>query len=227
MVRNMTLAGVLALLPVAACSSDIDDQDLEAKAQAAEEKVVALQDSAEPDPALKETVAEMEAADPLYGPVIGEALAVSSLLNSEGVPVELSGLVAEGGGVVVFSRSAGWCPFCQKQMVELKDAVQPLADMGMKLTVITYDTPEILSAFADQNEISYALVSDANSSTIIANGLLNEGAEEGSRFYGIPHPSVIVLASDGEVRNVHVDENYRVRPSNDDVLALAADVSGG
>lgn len=216
MVRKMTLAGVLALLPVAACSSEIDDAELEAKAEVAEQVAADTQE-------------QVEAAmvDAQFGPVMGEALPVSSLLSSEGQPVELSGLVAEGGGVVVFSRSAAWCPYCQKQMVELKDAEAELASMGIRLSVVTYDSVKDLSKFAAENGIEYQLVSDTDSSTIIANSLLNEGAEEGSRFYGIPHPAVIVLAADGEVRNVHVDTDYTVRPSNDDVIALAADLNGG
>ena len=216
MVRKMTLAGVLALLPVAACSGDIDDAEIEAKAEVADNAASEAQEEIE---------AALAQAD--YGPVIGDALAVSSLLSSEGQPIELSGLVSEGGGVVVFSRSASWCPYCQKQMVELKEAEAELSEMGMKLSVVTYDSVKDLSQFAAQNGIGYQLVSDTESSTIIANNLLNEGVDEGTRFFGIPHPAVVVLAANGEVRNVHVDTDYTVRPSNADVVALAADVNGG
>lgn len=216
MVRKMTLAGVLAFLPVAACSSDIDDAEIEAKAEEAEKAASEAQEKVE------EAMANAQ-----YGPVIGEMLAVSSLLTSEGQPVELTDLVGERGGVVVFSRSAAWCPYCQKQMVQLKDIQAELADRGMKLSVLTYDPVKELSQFAAENGINYQLVSDTESSTIIANNLLNDGVEEGTRSYGIPHPAVVVLASNGEVRNTHVDTDYTVRPSNADVIALAADVDGG
>ncbi len=216
MVRKMTLAGVLALLPVAACSSDIDDAELEAKAEAAEQAETDAQETIE-------AAVEMAA----YGPVIGEPLPVSSLLDSEGQPIELTDLVADGGGVVVFSRSAAWCPYCQKQMVELKEAESELANLGMQLTVITYDPVKDLSQFAASNGIGYQLASDTDSTTIIANSLLNEGAEEGSRFYGIPHPAVITLAASGEVRGTFVDTDYTVRPSNAEIIAMAADVNGG
>ena len=216
MVRKMTLAGVLALLPVAACSSDIDDAEIEAKAEQAEKAASDAQDDI--DAAL---------VNAEYGPVIGEALSVSSLLSSEGAPIELTDLIGESGGVVVFSRSAAWCPYCQKQMVELKDAQAELSSMGIKLTVITYDPVKTLSQFAAEHGIGYQLVSDTESSTIIANNLLNEGVEEGTRFYGIPHPAVVVLSDIGDVQNMHVDTDYKVRPSNADVIAMAADVSGG
>ena len=216
MVRKMTLAGVLALLPVAACSGDASETELEAKA-------------AEAEKAASDTQKKVEEAmaNAAYGPVIGETLAVSSLLTSEGQPIDLQSLVADGGGVVVFSRSAVWCPYCQKQMVELKAAEAELAGMGMKLSVVTYDSVKELSQFAAENGIDYQLVSDTESTTIIANSLLNEGAEKGTRFYGIPHPAVVILSADGEVRNVHVDTDYKVRPTNADVIAMAADVNGG
>ena len=216
MVRKMTLASVLALLPVAACSGDIDDTALEAKAEQAEKSASDMQDQVE---------AALENAE--YGPVIGEVLPISSLLSSEGQPIELTSLVGENGGVVVFARSVSWCPYCQKQVVELKSAQGELDEMGMKLSVITYDEVKDLSRFAAENGIDYQLVSDTESSTIIANNLLNEGMEQGTRFYGIPHPAVVVLANNGEVRNLHVDTDYTVRPSNADVIALAADVNGG
>ena len=216
MVRKMTLAGVLALLPVAACSNEIDDSTLEAKSE-----------QVETDVAETEEKVEKAMAETSIGPVMGESLSVSSLLDSQGQPLELSGLVGERGGVIVFSRSAAWCPFCQRQMVALKDAAPALSEMGLKLSVVTYDSVKDLSQFASENGIDYQLVSDTESSTIIANNLLNDEVEQGTRFYGIPHPAVVVIAANGEVRNVHVDTDYRVRPNNDDVIALAADVEGG
>ena len=217
MVRKMTLAGALALLPIAACGGqEAGEASLDAKVETAEEIIVEVEEKVED-----------AMANAALGPVIGDLLAVDTLLSSEGAPLELSDLVGEGGGVVVFTRSADWCPFCQKQMVELIGAVDELAAMDMKLSAVTYDSVKQLSQFAAQNGINYRLVSDTNSSTIIANTLLNEDVEQGTRFYGIAHPAVIVLAANGEVRNVHVDTDYRVRPTNADVIALAADVDGG
>jgi len=97
----------------------------------------------------------------------------------------------------------------------------------MKLSVITYDPVKELSQFAAANGITYQLVSDTESTTIIANNLLNPDVPQDTRYYGIPHPAVVVLAGNGEVRNTHVDTDYKVRPTNADVIAMAADVNGG
>jgi peroxiredoxin len=34
----------------------------------------------------------------------------------------------------------------------------------------------------------------------------------------VPHPAVVVIDREGIVRRLHVDPDYRVRPSADDVL---------
>ena len=222
MVRKMTLAGVLALLPATACTQEADEAALEAKAEQVKK---AAQDIVEKDETLDTVEEAMANAE--YGPVIGEPLSVSSLLTSEGQPVELSDLVGDGGGVVIFSRSAEWCPYCQKQMIELNDAVSDIEALGMKLTVITYDEVKTLSQFKAKNGLDFELVSDTESTTIIAANLLNSDIPQNTRYYGVPHPAAVILAADGEVRNVRVDTDYKIRPSNADVLAMAADVNGG
>ena len=211
----MTLASALGLMMVAGCSNqEIDDANLQGKAASVVEQV-------------SEATEETATAEALSGPTLGETFPVESLVSVDGAALTLADLTAESGGVVVLSRSAEWCPFCQKQMVDLKDSQAQLEAMGMKLSVITYDAPEILSGFAAENGIEYQFVSDTGSETIKALNLLNTDVDEGSRVFGVPHPAVIVLAADGEMRNLHVGTDYRVRPSNADVIALAADVDGG
>ena len=38
----------------------------------------------------------------------------------------------------------------------------------------------------------------------------------------MPHPAVVVIDRDGAVRHLHVDPNYSVRPSADEVLGWLA-----
>nr|QQZ49828.1 redoxin domain-containing protein [Phenylobacterium glaciei] len=42
-----------------------------------------------------------------------------------GKPVTVRDLSDKNGVVLVFFRSAKWCPYCQKQLIELKDAKAP------------------------------------------------------------------------------------------------------
>lgn len=220
MIRNLTLVSAVALMTIAGCSNEIDDANLEDKAAQVAEQVAETTATAE-------ATVETAMADALIGPTLGEIFPVASLAGADGTALTLADLTAERGGVVVLSRSAEWCPYCQRQMIDLKDAQAELESMGMKLSVLTYDTPEILAGFAAENDVGYQFISDTGSETIKALNLLNTDVAEGSRVYGVPHPAVIVLAADGEMRNSHIGTDYKVRPSNAEVIALAADVDGG
>jgi len=57
--------------------------------------------------------------------------------------------------------------------VELQGRVNELREKGLALAAISYDRPEILSAFAKQRGITFPLLSDAGSATIQRYGILN------------------------------------------------------
>lgn len=127
----------------------------------------------------------------------------------------------ENGRVLVFVRSADWCPFCKSQLVELEEIAAPLAEAGWALEAISYDSPEILSGFANDNGLSFTLRADEGSKVITAFGLLNTDVREGSRSFGIPHPAVVYVRSEGTVAAVMREEGFRVRPSVDAIADLA------
>jgi peroxiredoxin len=58
---------------------------------------------------------------------------------------------------------------------------------------------------------------DPDAMTIKEYGVYNEGSER-----VIPHPTALIIDKDGIVRFVRVDENYRERPSVDEILEALA-----
>ena len=147
------------------------------------------------------------------GPVIGaEAPAITAALP-DGSPASLEALSGTSGTIVSFVRSADWCPFCKRQLIDLNGAEADIAATGWQLVGLSYDTPEKLAAFTAQSGINFPLLSDANSETIKAFGLLNEEVAANSRSYGIPHPALVFIGADGTVRAVLREEGYRKRPS--------------
>jgi peroxiredoxin len=57
--------------------------------------------------------------------------------------------------------------------VELQSRVNELREKGLGLAAISYDRPEILTAFTKQRGITFTLLSDADSATIRRYGILN------------------------------------------------------
>ena len=66
----------------------------------------------------------------------------------------------------------------------------------------------------DQPGFNFPLLSDADHKVIDRYGLLNEKAS-----HPLPHPATYVIDRSGKVQWKFVEVDYKVRPSNDDVLA--------
>lgn len=55
---------------------------------------------------------------------------------------------------------------------------------------------------------------------INAFGLFNDRFPEGSFYYGVPHPVIVVLDADGRVNHRFSERHYSTRPQVDDVLTV-------
>lgn len=54
--------------------------------------------------------------------------------------------------MLVFSRSADWCPYCRMQIIELQRSREDVQRSGYELAVVTYDSRDTLKRFADRAE---------------------------------------------------------------------------
>ena len=63
--------------------------------------------------------------------------------------------------------------------MELQGQLSELADSGLGVAAISYDSQDVLSKFAALRDITFPLLSDSDSATIKAFGILNTVAEEG------------------------------------------------
>ncbi len=198
MIRTLSLASVLAMLPAAAVA-DTNEAAIAAKSVEAEK-------------------AAAESAR--VGPVVGAPSPVVSVTGSEGA-VSFADIAGEKGTVVAFFRSADWCPFCQKQLIDLESAAAPLKEAGWTLAAVSYDSPDVLAAFKAGKGLSYELYSDSGSAAIDAFDLRNKEMAAGSRYDGIPHPAIVFIGADGIVKAVMREQGYKERPSAEAVLAMA------
>src|SRR5581483_9899679 len=81
------------------------------------------------------------------GPPVGSKVPPLHVIDLKGAPVTLRDVAGKNGVVLVFFRSAKWCPYCQRQLMELKDAPGPLAERGYKLAALSYDPTDVLTRF--------------------------------------------------------------------------------
>ncbi len=84
------------------------------------------------------------------------------------------------------------------------------------MAALSYDSPEVLRAFADRHAIAFPLMSDPGSKTIEAWGLLNR--EVSGREAGIPYPGTFLIDRDGRVVERAFEANYRERITGASIL---------
>lgn len=95
-----------------------------------------------------------------------------------------------------------------------------------EILAVSIDDPDQTEAMIERvrtehdRELDITLLSDSGSLVIGRYGLLNPDGR------GWPHPTVFIIDRDGIVRWRFLEENYRVRATNEDILAALAEVRG-
>lgn len=164
------------------------------------------------------------APDEQTGIKVGEKAPQFTLKDQNGEERSLVDFLKKGKVAIYFYRSAGWCPFCQRQLKQLQKDAKAIEETGTQIIAISYDAVETLKKFADKNEISYLLLSDVGSKTIDAYGIRNTTGKVGTPYDGIPYPGTFLLDKDGIVRAKFFVEGYSERIDNAEVLKAAKEL---
>ena len=78
-------------------------------------------------------------------------------------------------------------------------------------------------ASEDGRTLDFPLLSDPEHAVIARYGLLNQQDPEARP---IPHPTVLVIDREGVVRWKFIEINYKIRPTNEDILGALAGLDG-
>ncbi len=163
--------------------------------------------------------ADEDSFDP--GPQIGSMFpGVNATYQGRSVKL-LNEFAGTNGTAFVATRSAEWCPFCMKQMIQLQEYKADFEAAGIGLVAITYDDPALQQAFADKFGIEYPILHDVDALTFKTLGILNQEYAPGDAAYGIPYPGMIVIDPDGVIVGKQFLEAYSVRVDSADALAYA------
>ena len=152
------------------------------------------------------------------GPKVGATVPALHVIDVAGKPATVHGLAGRKGIVLLFFRSAKWCPYCQKQLTDFEAAEAPLAARGYSLAAVSYDLPDVLSGFATKRGVTYHLLSDPGSVTIDAFNLRDPQYVAGSFAYGVPRPAIFVISPKRVLLAKLAEEGFKVRPTVQAVL---------
>ena len=103
--------------------------------------------------------------------------------------------------------------------------LKKIEDAGVKVVGISYDSVEVLKTFADKQEITFPLLSDPESKTIVAYALKNKETA-GKKFGkvdldGVPYPGTYLVDKGGVVRAKLFVDGYRERHSVEELVKAA------
>lgn len=147
---------------------------------------------------------------------VGQKIPTLSGSDQFGRQRNFENLKGPNGLIILFFRSADWCPYCKGQLVSLQRAAARFQEKGIGLVGVSYDSLEILKFFTKQHSITYPLLADPNSETIERFGVLNTTATGFTK--GMSYPGFVFVGPDGRVQETFFEEDYHARFTGNNVL---------
>ncbi len=129
----------------------------------------------------------------------------------------LETLKGSKGTVLLFYRSADWCPYCKGQLIQLQAAKERFETQGIKLAGVSYDSVEILKFFSDRRKIDFPLLSDPESKIIRMYQVLNSEAIGPNT--GMARPGYFFIDPKGNIREKFFEAKYRERLTGNTLLS--------
>jgi peroxiredoxin len=151
-----------------------------------------------------------------FGLDVGQKAPAFSARDQFGQEQTLETLRGTKGTVLLFYRSADWCPYCKGQLIQLQAAKARFEKQGIKLAGISYDSVDILKYFSDRKKIEFPLLSDPNSQIIRNYKVLN--SEGVGRDLGMARPGYFFIDTEGVIREKFFEAKYRERLTGNNVL---------
>ncbi|HXP82050.1 MAG TPA: peroxiredoxin family protein [Verrucomicrobiae bacterium] len=147
----------------------------------------------------------------------GQKAPAFSARDQFGKTQTLETLRGSKGTVLLFYRSADWCPYCKGQLIQLQAAKERFEKQGIKLAGISYDSVEILKYFSDRRKIDFPLLSDPDSKIIGMYKVLNSEAIGPNA--GMARPGYFFIDTEGMIREKFFEAKYRERLTGNTVLS--------
>jgi peroxiredoxin len=161
------------------------------------------------------------------GPSVGTvAPSIGSPLDETGKPRSFAGLSGPKGLVLLFFRSAAWCPYCQAQLMDINGGAPGIEKRGYRVAALSYDKPEVTAAFKAKRNIAFTFLSDPRSEVIDRYGLRDPQYAPGSMAYGVPRPIIFILDPTGRIQAKLFEATFRTRPPVTAVIAKIDEVGG-
>jgi peroxiredoxin len=153
------------------------------------------------------------------GPAIGARFpSALNLQDQAGVKRNLAELQGAKGTVVVFVRSADWCPYCMRQLADVSGRLRQFEALGLSIVSVSVDSVTEIAEFHRKQKIGYTMLADPDGAVVQSLGIRDPAYGPDSDVFGVPQPMILVLDRTQVVRAKFAERGYRSRPDLDRVL---------
>jgi peroxiredoxin len=160
------------------------------------------------------------ADDEIPGPAVGDAFPHSlEAPDQNGNMQSLESLYGDKGVAVLFVRSADWCPFCKRQLVDVNTRLPEFEALGLSVVTISVDEVPLIKQFADAQNVAYTMLADPNGDINEELGIRDPQYPVGSAAFGVPRPTIYIVDRSGTIRARFMEPTFQTRPDLNIVLA--------
>jgi peroxiredoxin len=153
------------------------------------------------------------------GPAVGAAIPTPFAVHDPASELQtFEDLAGPSGVVLVFVRSASWCPYCIQQLRDIEKVNAPLKERGYRLVSVSYDSAEVLSTFVKKYGVTYMMTTDRGSAMIDAFKIRDPQYGPNSKAFGVPKPAIFVVDRKGIVRAKLAEDGYKTRPPSQAII---------
>ena len=157
-----------------------------------------------------------------------------SAKDQNGKTIVLNELLKKGSVVMVFYRGE-WCPYCNKQLMELEDSLALITSKEASIIAVSPEKQENITKTIQKTKATYSIISDDSMKIMSAYKVafeLDEQTNEKYKKWGInlsdkngnngnnlPVPAVYIINKEGKITYRYFDVNYKNRVSVSEILS--------
>lgn len=152
------------------------------------------------------------------GPEVGQRIPSFAAPDQNRKIQDFNSIRGPKGALIVFFQSADWDFYSKWQLLDLQRYKKEFDGQGLAVAAVSYDSVAILADFAKRKRITFPMLSDPQSKTIKAFGILNDHIPRSDMRFGVANPGVYLLNADGVVQSKYFSANTKERYSAATIL---------
>ncbi len=163
----------------------------------------------------------------------GDAAPLFSIPQANGKTFDLSAALKNGPVVLVFYRGQ-WCPYCNKYLSRLNDSLQLVKEKGASVVAVSPEIQANILKTTEKTKATFPVLHDTGMNVMKSYKVdyavdektitrykeygIDFNEANGSNGTNLPVPATYIIGSNGIIKYVFFNTDYKKRPSIKEIL---------